>query len=204
MSHGRELKNELAGSAAHARALGRGFLADGPSKDTVQLLDVIKRSFGGHPEQVCGHLYRSCAFVFRWLHHMECCSGGLQGDPVLEVRLKETVKPRDHQQWAAYVKSRRLAPDWELQLDQHVSNYVTDVFVQQVLACLHASIYGCHTLTMCVFVQQLVPTDEEVAAVTAAVTACVPRAWPRAVIDDVSLDDLCHVWLAFVCACTCV
>ncbi len=51
---------------------------------------------------------------------------------MLEMRAKEPIKPRDRQAWADYVKSRRLAPDWESQLDQHVPNYVSDVFVQQV------------------------------------------------------------------------
>jgi len=102
----RELKNSLAGSSAHARAMMRGCLQEGPSAAVVHKLDVIKRSFSGDPAL---------------------------GDPVLVLDPKPAPPARDLDKWREHVRGRPLSADWESQLEMEVSNYVTDVYVQMQL-----------------------------------------------------------------------
>ena len=100
-----DLKNKLAGRTGHERAVSNGVLDKGPSKETVALLDVIKRCFGGDPKL---------------------------GDPVLQMRPKAAPARRTHAQWMDYIKSRPLVANWEATLERKLDSYIGDVIVQLV------------------------------------------------------------------------
>ena len=94
-----------------------------------------------------------------------------QGDPEVAVSAPVARERLSHDGWHDKIRQRKLAPNWESQLEVRLRDYVAEAYTEM----------------------QQVPKEEELLAVVDAVRGAVPRAWPHAVLGDVRLDDLCHV-----------